>query len=689
MKKTIFLISAFLVSIFLSISVSTATPYFFDIIPKNNSFTFGRDVDVFSVNISESNLNTSSVRLHIRVYESGSTLFNISLSCMNYTSSEWFCNSTVPGFGSLASDGKIFIYYFDASDLSSNYNSSENYFVTIDRSPPVILPSNFQNTSYISKNFKLIYSITDLYSGVNQSSIFSIVEYLYGNTTWNSSWFKMPQEDSYYVISIDTSNFTNNGTIYVYTNASDILGNSNSTRYVLLVDDELPQITIDSPHFNQTLTETFNVNISLTDNYSGLDNSSIKLGENPVDISNCVGSLKSLSCSYDPNSRIFSDGFLNLTFSVKDLANNTGQNSTLVLVDNNPPAITFVSPQAGSQVWGTTFVNASVVDAGVGVDSVNFWWQSVSNLNKRGNTTPMAFQNGVYSVSWNTGEVEDGNYILNVESVDKLNHSSNGSVRVVVDNFDHPVTTTTTNAGSSSGSSSQTTTTTSGTIKSTTTTTSASALRNAANIVTRIVKEIAYLIENPLYKTGLILALICIPLVVFATLRYTKRKKSTLPPVADSLQLDVTSLIENYKNSFDHIYDLILDCLRIEKLDELKDRVRVILVYMDHLEKNLLIKEVINTAARSIENKNVVLEFRRYIEGQLEEIKNIERLKKNYIDRISLLLNNIIETFNIDDAYTSLNEAKNVSEQLKTLLNEEINLLIKYLNRLDFLVKKG
>jgi hypothetical protein len=515
MRKKICLTLIFLISIFLNINLSTAIPYFFDILPRNNSYTFGRDSDIFSVNISETQLNTSSVYLHIRVYEPGSTLFNISLPCTNYASSEWYCYSTVPGFGSLASDGKNFTFHFSASDLSFNFNSSDNYFVTIDRSSTTISLTNIQNSSYISKNLKIFYTVTDFLSGVNQSSVLSYIEYVYGSETWNSSWFNMFLEEPYYTLTVDTSNFTNNGAVYIFTNASDILGNSNSIRYTFFVDDEPPQITIHNPSFNQTITGNFITQFNISDNLSGIDNSSIEVARTSVESSSCVGSSKSLSCSYTINSNDFNDGLFELTFLAKDLSNNTGENNTTILIDNDPPIITFLSPHADSTISGNFTVNTSIIDKGVGTDSAYFWWQSVFNSSRIGNMTPMVLQNGNYVVSWNTREVSDGNYFLNINATDKLGHSTNNSIKILVDNF-RPTSTTSTTTG---GAGSFVTTITQSTTASLATSTTAPQ-RNATkvSIFTKIT-------QSNILPFALVISVVAIAIILFFFLR-----KKLFPP---------------------------------------------------------------------------------------------------------------------------------------------------------------
>ena len=59
--------AAVILTLLVILKISAATPSFFG--SQNNTYVFGRDSDVFFINITEANLNASSVVHHIRFYE--------------------------------------------------------------------------------------------------------------------------------------------------------------------------------------------------------------------------------------------------------------------------------------------------------------------------------------------------------------------------------------------------------------------------------------------------------------------------------------------------------------------------------------------------------------------------------------------------------------------------------------------
>jgi hypothetical protein len=667
MRKEIFVL--LLVFSFVSL-LSTVSADFTDPHPISGSYVFGRNEDTFSIIIHETYVDPSTAKLHIRVYESGSTLYNISLACYNTTPTDWLCNTTVPGFGSIASDGKTFIFYFDTNDTSGSYYKSGEFYVTIDRSAPEIVL--VYPGEYTGGVVNIKFGVKDLYSGVNSST----VQYSFDNSTWHNTELK----ETYYTNAWDTTSLANNETVFIYAKAADLLGNLNTTRFNVTIDNEIPRMVVDSPYLNQTLHDTATFQVTMNDSYSGIDTGNImyvignRTGALTCNVTNPNITTHLTSCFADFNTKLLSDNLYSLNFTGYDKAGNVILKTMTVISDNFPPSITFIYPPPNSQVWDTTFVNASIVDLGMGVGSASFQWQSAFNTSKIGNMTTMGFQDRNYFVLWNTREVSDGNYVLNINATDKLNHKSSNTMRVVVNNFEHPPNETSTTTSSISS------------ITTTTAVTGVTAGTQTDTIVRKTVVE--NILKDPRYKYAFMATVVGISVAVLSVM-YSKQKKKIRSPFTESLELDVNKLIENYKNSFDSVYNSILSSFKIVKLDELKDKVRVIIVYMEQLEKELLVKKIISVIMSSISEKNILLQFREYMDEQEEEIENLEKLKKSTLDRLYDLLTNILESADTENTYAYLNEAKAVCERLKILTNKEIDLLIKYLNRLDFLIKKG
>jgi len=271
--------------------------------------------------------------------------------------------------------------------------------------PPIIFFLSPKNASYTGGIANITIDVWDAYSGVNDSSVI----YSTDNMVWNSTNLV---NIIYYNSSWDASQLTNNQSVTLYANASDRLGNRNSTHIDVLIDNEIPKIFITLPAQNQILNGTVDMQVKVNDTYSGGDNSSVYYTVN--------GSTKSLNCSGTQNllcnvimdSTAVSDGTQTIYFYAKDNVKNQAQNSTSVIVDNSGPVILFIEPQTGSTVYGRIKINASVTDVGVGIDSVTYRWEGTTT----GAWTNMDCSGSIYfyqcNASWNTAAVQDGNYVI-------------------------------------------------------------------------------------------------------------------------------------------------------------------------------------------------------------------------------------------------------------------------------------
>jgi hypothetical protein len=428
MNKISFLLIFSCLFTLLNINLVLSLPSFYDGKPTNNSFTYGKDSDLFSINITDPNLDSSSVVHHIRVNEIGRNWTNSPTSCTSIGSGNWYCyNNSVSGFGSLGGDGTNFMFYFDAKNTTGSSNSSENYFVTIDRSAPQIFNNSFSNNSYISGNFNFLFTITDAYSGVNVASAKS----MYGNTTFNST-FQSFSSTTPYSIYLDTRNFVNNSTYFIYVNVSDNIGNVNTTKFSVNIENELPTLSIVLPTTNSTMRGINYFQFTSTDSFSGINlNSAIyTLDSNSYPIS-CTGTSSSATCTSPlVNTSNFTDGFKTINFSITDNAGNTKWNATTFYIDNNAPSVSITYPSAGAAVRSSFPVVATVTDAGSGINLTQFRWENSSV----GNWINMTCSGSNCTGTLASTSMTDGNYTLKVNATDNGGISTVQSIQIVVDN---------------------------------------------------------------------------------------------------------------------------------------------------------------------------------------------------------------------------------------------------------------
>jgi hypothetical protein len=409
-----------------------AVPQFSNPIPVNGTYITGGAEYLFSVHIKEEALNTSSVKLNIGSQEVWPAERSIlQMDC--FLETEWVCNKTV--LIAVAESGTKEFFFFEASDLSGNYNSSGNlthpFEVIIDRTPPTISPYEFENMSYISTNKPIRVVVEDLYSGVNVSSVISLVEWLYGNETWNASWKPMiyENETKTFKADWDTSNLPNNSSWIIYVNASDNVGNWNSTKLgIVFIDNEKPSFEIISPLQDQKVFGSLELKVSGSDLYSGIEKVDFELNSFHSSLS-CLTFNHDFNCSGQFDTTQISDGFHTLKFTASDKANNNLSKSVTIEVNNTYPSLELISPKNVTFVHGIVLVNASVKNAreikDARIQIETFGISKEYSLN---------CQNFFCFYSWDTSVEKDGDYSIRVKVTNEVNYQSTLFLSFKVDN---------------------------------------------------------------------------------------------------------------------------------------------------------------------------------------------------------------------------------------------------------------
>lgn len=419
MKYFVFtLILTFIILLPLAFSV----PLLFNPFPKNGTFILGRDTDIFSINITEEDLNLSSVKINYKV-EGPAKWDNTTLNCMNTSIQDWFCNTTIQGLESLLADGKYLLYYFEASDNLGNYGYNgtieDPLKVLVDRSKPIITPLNFQNMSYISLNKKPKVNITDKYSGVNISEAY----WFYGNETWNSSLKKLDYNISF-LADWDSSLLENNSSWSFYVSAKDNIGNVNVSKLaVLLVDNEYPNIQIISPSQNQKVYGTIELKVNVSDLYSGISKVSFEVAS----LSDSL-SCESL-CSYNLDTTQLEDGNNTIIFFVSDNANNINNKSVTIEVNNTFPFLELITPKK-DYVSSVVMINISVKN----VREIKESKIKFERFGFVGEWINMSCENFFCFYEWNTTQEMEDEYLIEIRIINEVGYEAALTFNLVVDN---------------------------------------------------------------------------------------------------------------------------------------------------------------------------------------------------------------------------------------------------------------
>ena len=122
----------------------------------------------------------------------------------------------------------------------------------------------------------------------------------------------------------------------------------------------------------------------------------------------------------------------------------SGVVSTTVRVSNNhPPSVSIISPKDGATVNGTVVINGTASDEDGGEQALNDtfnnrvevriddgnWMTATEDWMHVSNTTVMA-----WTYTWNTTQLEDGDYTVDVRAYDGIDYSDIESITVTVDN---------------------------------------------------------------------------------------------------------------------------------------------------------------------------------------------------------------------------------------------------------------
>lgn len=420
-----------------ALAQDTVPPQLSNPTPQNGTYIPG-GVRTFSIEIIEENLNASNVSLYIksadeRVYD------RLRLSCSNSTPVDWVCQIDISL--RIVGDDTREDYYFEATDLSGNLgtlgNAANPLSVIVDIDPPVITSISIVNNSYVGMNKKIKITVYDVSSGVNISSVISLIEWLYGNETWNSTWQPMIYEDPYFVADWNNSGLPNDSLWAIYINASDNVGNSNVTHLLdVRIDNEYPSLTVLNPAEGAVLFGIVELKVNTSDRYSGLKSVSVEFVTEAL--MSCTGTQKEYVCSYSVDTTKIPDGAYNITFTSIDNAENPTVKTISVNVSNQVPSISITSPSDNAYLSGNVTVNVTINNPrGVEDIKIKYESESLSSL-----WTSMSCNENFSSclTMLDTTVLKDGTYVLKVNISNNLGYVAQDSVTVTIDNTEPELT---------------------------------------------------------------------------------------------------------------------------------------------------------------------------------------------------------------------------------------------------------
>jgi len=410
-----FLISA------IAFAADSTLPSLSDPYPADGSFIHGGD-RTFSINITENNLDASTVKLNIKSRDS-EDWDTYNLNCVD-RSGTWYCTATV-SLDIVGSD-TIEQYYFEANDTSGNYGNygsiGNPLETTIDINPPSITFQNPTNNSWVSSTETITLLVIDSSSGVDSST----VKYSFDNSTWLSV-------DSDYHADWDTTTYSDGDSVNLYSKASDDLENIKYEWIRTHVDNENPTLTITTPTSTQTLAGIVNLKITVDDSFSGVDASKIKyVIESTERNMDCVVGDTGYLCDEYLDTTKFSDGTYTLTFYAYDIAGNIYEKSTTVSIDNTHATLSITSPNDNSYVKNQIIIYSKITNPSSEITGVKFKWQSSTSS---GSWQQMSCDDNYNcTITWDTTSLSEGKYTLKLNATGTMDYTISDQASVTIDN---------------------------------------------------------------------------------------------------------------------------------------------------------------------------------------------------------------------------------------------------------------
>ena len=356
-----------------------AVPDVFSFNPSDDGWTKA-SVETFKLNISELNLDNSSVMLYYQQVDGGSWASSTTYSCLNYTQQNYYCYISAD-FGPW-SDRVDIAFYFYANDTYNIYSykgtPSSPYMIHVDRVAPQITPTQPVNGSWYNETFQFSASVTD--TGISEIDFVYITMYnsTHDQVAHNSTDDNITNSTGVYTYTFTDATVFDEGLYTMSTGANDTLGNINTdTDFAYGIDYTYPnQTDLVSPPKATPIdiySGTIQLNATVFDNVSGIAyvefylNSNL-LGQETISGISTPGVLS--NWSYDFDTSVCTDNVTyNLSATAFDQAGNSNYSSNVsIIIDNKPPDIIIYSPPATSIVSSITEINFSVNESPAGVN---------------------------------------------------------------------------------------------------------------------------------------------------------------------------------------------------------------------------------------------------------------------------------------------------------------------------------
>ncbi len=282
------------------------------------------------------------------------------------------------------------IIQVSAVDRAGNWNNTQ-YNFTIDGSGPIITLESHPNNAVIKPGTFLVFDIVDPHLNA------STVNYSVNGT--GPQPFAIPYE-------INTTTWPD-GSYIIEVNATDTLGNANSSIFSIIIDSIPPSISLISPVNNSIITAGSILNFEIVDD--NFDSATYARNMDPPEI---------LIPPFDIDTLLWEDGIYEIYIYAFDQAGNSNSGFYNFTVAT-PPKIILNSPANNSTIKGGTIINLTILDTNI--DIVNY------SINGSLNQT-LSPPYDIDTLNWT-----DGYYLIEVHAKDTANNTNSDLFNFTID----------------------------------------------------------------------------------------------------------------------------------------------------------------------------------------------------------------------------------------------------------------
>ncbi|MEM4677343.1 MAG: Ig-like domain-containing protein, partial [Candidatus Korarchaeota archaeon] len=199
--------------------------------------------------------------------------------------------------------------------------------------------------------------------------------------------------------------------------AYDKAGNTASHSIIVIVDNTLPYVHIDTP-LDGTYVRGI-VTIQITWNDANPDKCELYIDGTLKYTWTTTGTV-----TYDWDTTQVTDGSHTIEARAYDKAGNTASHSITVIVDNTLPTVHIDAPTDGAYVHGVVTIQVTWNDANpdrceLYIDeTIKYTWTTT----------------GTVTYNWDTTQVTDGSHTIEAKAYDKAGNTASHSITVIVDN---------------------------------------------------------------------------------------------------------------------------------------------------------------------------------------------------------------------------------------------------------------